>query len=356
MSTVRYRIIAVSVLMAFSLYLDRVCLGEIVKSNSFNNDVKLSKEQIGGILASFFFTYALFQVPAGWVSDRFGARRMLTGYILAWSVLTALTGFMTSSFGLLVTRLGCGIAQAGAYPTSNAIVRRWTRLEQRGVANSLISFGGRLGGTLAPFLTTMLILYIGGWRQTLWVYGVVGILIAIGYWWTVRDRPAEHPDCDAAEQEFIGTSHGRPSTAGQRHPDDAGCLLHKQKSVAEFAQPVFHQHWLGLSDYVAANIPDGIERRERDTRRGDGDDRVGHRHAGTTDWRVGDRSQRQAIWTAYRSSAAHQYRLHHRRHCLSLLPVHRFGLGYCGLLCDRVADDRRGQSVRVGIHAGCGWT
>ncbi|HIK93233.1 MAG TPA: MFS transporter, partial [Planctomycetes bacterium] len=212
MSSIRYRIIAVSVFMAFSLYLDRVCLSEIVKSNSFNNDVKLSKEQIGSILGSFFFTYALFQVPAGWVSDRFGARKMLTGYILAWSVLTALTGFMTTGSGLLLTRLGCGIAQAGAYPTSNAVLRRWTRLEQRGLANSLISFGGRLGGTLAPILTTMLILYIGGWRETLWLYGVIGILIAIGYWWTVRDRPAEHPSCDAAEQEYIGphTDDRRP--------------------------------------------------------------------------------------------------------------------------------------------------
>jgi MFS family permease len=212
MSTVRHRIVLVSVLMAFSLYLDRVCLSEVVKSDSFNNDVQLSDVQKGSILGSFFFTYALFQVPAGWFSDRFGARKMLTGYILAWSALTAMTGFMTTASGLLLTRLGCGIAQAGAYPTSNAILRRWTRLEQRGVANSLISFGGRLGGTLAPILTTMLIFYIGGWRETLWLYGVIGILIAIGYWWTVRDRPSEHPDCDVAEQDFIGppTDDRRP--------------------------------------------------------------------------------------------------------------------------------------------------
>ena len=72
------------------------------------------RSQIGAILGSFFFTYALFQVPAGWISDRFGARKMLTGYILAWSALTAMTGFMTTASGLLLTRLGCGIAQAGA--------------------------------------------------------------------------------------------------------------------------------------------------------------------------------------------------------------------------------------------------
>ena len=76
-----HRIIAVSMLMAFILYLDRICMGEIVKSVSFNQDLNLTQEQIGRILGSFFFAYALFQVPAGWASDRFGARPMLTIYI-----------------------------------------------------------------------------------------------------------------------------------------------------------------------------------------------------------------------------------------------------------------------------------
>lgn len=203
-TNVRYRIVFISILMAFSLYLDRVCLGEIVKADSFRADVQLSPEQIGRILGAFFFTYALFQVPAGWISDRFGARRMLTGYILAWSLLTGLTGLMTSSAALLAARLGCGVAQAGAYPTSSAVVRKWIRLERRGRASSLVSFGGRLGGTLAPFLTALLIIALGGWRQTLWLYGIVGVAIAAAYWWIVRDQPSEHPDCNEAELQRIG--------------------------------------------------------------------------------------------------------------------------------------------------------
>ncbi|MCA9048790.1 MAG: MFS transporter [Planctomycetaceae bacterium] len=212
-SQIRYHIVGVSVLMAVCLYLDRVCLGEIVKTASFNDDVKLSKDQIGQILSSFFITYALFQVPAGWISDRFGARKMLTGYILAWSVLTGLTGFMTGLTGLLLARLGCGIAQAGAYPTSSAVIRRWIRLDGRGKASALVSFGGRLGGTLAPILTAVCILSIGGWRQTLWLYGVLGIGIAAAYHLIVRDRPAEHPRCTSGELEFIG----RP--ADDRRPE-----------------------------------------------------------------------------------------------------------------------------------------
>src|SRR5689334_807516 len=60
---IRYRIIGVTMVMSFILYLDRICMGEIVKSVSFNRDLGLSKESIGQILGSFFFAYALFQVP-----------------------------------------------------------------------------------------------------------------------------------------------------------------------------------------------------------------------------------------------------------------------------------------------------
>jgi len=64
-TNIRHRIIAVSMLMAFILYLDRICLAEIVKSASFKADMPLSKEEIGQILGAFFFSYALFQVPTG---------------------------------------------------------------------------------------------------------------------------------------------------------------------------------------------------------------------------------------------------------------------------------------------------
>ncbi len=69
----------------------------------------------------------------------------------------------------------------------------------------MISIGGRLGGAVAPFLTMFLILNIGGWRLTLGLYGVLGIVVAIIYYLVVRDRPAEHADCNEAERRLIGT-------------------------------------------------------------------------------------------------------------------------------------------------------
>ena len=203
-TSIRSRIIWVTMLMAFILYLDRICMGEIVKSLSFNQELALSKEQIGQILGSFFFTYALFQVPAGWASDRFGARPMLTAYIVLWSLLTLATGLVSSFAGLLLVRLLCGAAEAGAYPTSMALVRKWIPLESRARASGMVALGGRIGGTLAPFLTIWLVVSFGNWRTSLWIDGVTGLLIALLFWKVARSSPHDHPKVNPAELALIG--------------------------------------------------------------------------------------------------------------------------------------------------------
>ncbi|MCC6507759.1 MAG: MFS transporter [Pirellulaceae bacterium] len=205
-TTVRYKIIGMTMLMAFILYLDRICMGEVVKSVSFNRDMGLTDEQIGSILGSFFFAYAMFQVPAGWASDRFGARPMLTAYIILWSMFTLLTGFVTGFVGLLIARLLCGAAEAGAYPTSMALIRKWIPVQGRGSASGMVALGGRIGGTLAPFLTIWLIVMLGNWRMSLWIDGVIGLVIAGLFWTVVRSSPREHPQVNDAELALIGTN------------------------------------------------------------------------------------------------------------------------------------------------------
>lgn len=213
---IRHRIIAVAMLMSFILYLDRICMGDIVKSVSFHNSVGLSQAQIGRVLGSFFLSYALLQVPAGWCSDRFGARPMLTIYITLWSLCTLMTGFMGGFVGLLLARLLCGAAQAGAYPTSMAMIRKWIPIGGSASASGLVSLGGRVGGTLAPILTSWMIVRLGGWRLPLWFYGSAGLFIAAIFWNVVRSSPAGHQRVNAAELELIGRPHGeRPFTANE---------------------------------------------------------------------------------------------------------------------------------------------
>lgn len=154
-SYVRYRVIFACMLMAILLYLDRFCIS--FAEVFIKDELGLSDKQIAIILGSFFASYALCQVPSGWLSDRFGARTMLTIYILMWSLFTALTGFVSGFVMLLIFRLGFGVGQAGAYPTSANLVSKWMPLSARGIASSMVSVGGRLGGALAPILTAFLI-------------------------------------------------------------------------------------------------------------------------------------------------------------------------------------------------------
>ena len=152
---VRHVIVFLLTLMSVLLYLDRFCVsfaGDYIKE-----DLGLSQTQMSWLLGPFFFLfYALAQVPAGWMSDRFGARLMLSIYVVGWSLFTAQMGLVAGFVLLLVARLMCGITQAGAYPTSGGVISHWIPLSKRATASAWVGLGGRMGGAMAPILTAFL--------------------------------------------------------------------------------------------------------------------------------------------------------------------------------------------------------
>ncbi|HVX61691.1 MAG TPA: MFS transporter [Pirellulales bacterium] len=247
-TSVRHIVLAVTTLASFLLYLDRVCISEVLKTDAAREALGLSDNQIGWTLSAFFWSYALGQVPSGWISDRFGARLMLTIYILSWSLFTAMTGWATGFAMLFVLRLSVGVAQAGAYPTSGAILGRWIPLLHRGMASSVVAFGGRVGGALAPYLTSLLIAACGGWRAVMLAYGAVGVVVAGAFAHFFRNRPDQHPHCNRAEQALI--SMGRPPAAASdgSHGADAGTPLVARRVVSSVSM------WLMCVSQFTTNI------------------------------------------------------------------------------------------------------
>lgn len=213
-TAVRFRVIGVTTLVAVMLYLDRICIAEIVKLDAFKSELGLAENQVGAILSAFFFAYAFAQVPAGWLADRFGARRMLPIYILLWSICTALTGLANGLVVIIIARIIFGIAQAGCYPTAGSLIRRWTSLPTRGTASSIVSFGGRLGGALAPMLTAWLLSDFLGWRWVLVLYGSSGLLVAALFWKIFRETPEEHPDVNQKEADLIRAGDDESKSSG----------------------------------------------------------------------------------------------------------------------------------------------
>ncbi|MBX3449323.1 MAG: MFS transporter [Planctomycetaceae bacterium] len=181
----RWSVVTVSSLMAVLLYVDRTCVG--VLQTYIAEDLSLTERDLGWFQSAFFWSYALAQVPSGWISDKWGMRVMLTTYILAWSLVTGLMGFAESLAALIALRLLCGLGQAGAYPTAAAILRAWVPTTQRGLASSIVALGGRAGGALAPILTAALI---------------VGLLPWVLTTSSVTDRPDLFRDFDAFRAEL----------------------------------------------------------------------------------------------------------------------------------------------------------
>jgi sugar phosphate permease len=157
-TNVRFLVVGTTALMSVLLYLDRFCIS--FAEVFIKEDLGLTDLQIGFMMSAFFWTYALGQVPMGWLTDRFGSRIMLVTFVLFWSLFTGLTGLAIGFSMLILLRFGFGFSQSGAYPTGANIVSKWAPFEWRGTASSIISTGGRLGGFLALYGTGYVILWL----------------------------------------------------------------------------------------------------------------------------------------------------------------------------------------------------
>ncbi len=203
---VRYAMITVTTLVAVMLYLDRVCLSILSEQIKplLGGTADEQKLRFADLTSAFFWAYALFQLPAGWLGDRFGPRLVLAAYLFLWSACTGLMGLANGFVALFVLRLGCGMFEAGAYPLAAGIVRTWMPAAVRGFASGCVSVGGRLGGAIAPPLTVWLASGgSDGWRRPFFVYGLIGVAGAIPFWLWYRNRPREHPAVNAAEADLI---------------------------------------------------------------------------------------------------------------------------------------------------------
>lgn len=201
---IRFGVLSATTAASIILYVHRAFVAELFKFPQVKSDLGLKDEDISWILSAFFLSYALLQVPCGWLADRFGRRIALTIEILLWSSVTAFSGFAKTALFLYVMRLILGIAQAGAYPAAGGLIGRWFPLSRRAAAISLVTSGGRVGGIITPLLTSFLVVELTmRWQDVMFLYGAVGIAIGVWYWLAARNEPADHPRCNLAEQQLI---------------------------------------------------------------------------------------------------------------------------------------------------------
>jgi MFS family permease len=150
-------------------------------------DLRIDTEQFGALGAVFLLGYAVMQVPSGWLADRWGSRSTLTLYALLWSTLTALIGFMPDFGSVLAIWFAMGMAQAGIFPCAAKAIGAWIPDTQKAMASGLVGSSTMLGTAAASTLTVFLLTQVS-WQFIYVMYGLAGIVWAIGFAIAVPER------------------------------------------------------------------------------------------------------------------------------------------------------------------------
>ena len=181
-------------------YLDRVCFS--TTAGVMSQDLGLSLEEIGLAGSCFVLGYVLFEIPGGWLADRFGARLMLTRIVIWWSAFTALTGIAWNLGSLVAIRFLFGCGEAGAFPGATSAIARWFPRNELARAQSIVMFGSRIGFAMTSWIVIALMTSYG-WRAVYWIFAVLGLVWAVGWSQWFRDTPEQHPSVGPTELAHI---------------------------------------------------------------------------------------------------------------------------------------------------------
>jgi MFS transporter, ACS family, glucarate transporter len=214
---VRWLIFTLACAASWLLYLHRYSWGVI--KGDLQSEYGINDEEIGWLDGAFMATYAVGQVPGGLAGDYFGARGVLTAIMLLWSAAVAGVCWTGGFAGLYGIRSAFGLAQAGAYPVLSKVTRNWFPASIRTSLQGIMTAMGRVGAACCPLIIATFLMGMLGlsWQGSLYVIAVPGVLVAVAFWLAVRNSPAEHPQCNQAEQALIdaGTTSGTGgNTAG----------------------------------------------------------------------------------------------------------------------------------------------
>jgi MFS family permease len=196
----RFVVVALMVTLAVITYVDRV--GISVALPVMVKDLGLTTIERTWVLSAFAWAYAVFEIPGGWLGDKIGPRRVLMRIVIWWSFFTAATGWAMGATSLIATRLLFGAGEAGAFPNMTRVFTTWLPVKERERAQATLWLATRLTGAFTPLLVAGILSLIG-WRRTFEVFGVIGVIWAIVFFWWFRDSPAEHPSVNKEELALL---------------------------------------------------------------------------------------------------------------------------------------------------------
>jgi MFS transporter, ACS family, D-galactonate transporter len=180
-------------------YVDRSNLS--IVAPFLSKELGLDPVQMGMLFSAFAWSYAVANLPGGYLIDRFGSRLVYGIAQLAWSISTLGLGAASAFASLFGLRFAVGLAEAPAFPVNNRVVSTWFPQRERGRATSTYASGQYVGSALlSPLLFWMAVNH--GWRSVFVFTGLAGIVSAAA-WLAVYREPRESTRANAEELALI---------------------------------------------------------------------------------------------------------------------------------------------------------
>lgn len=212
-TNVRWKLFLLLLVLVSVNYIDRGSIS--VALPIIQKEFNLGPEMVGLLLSAFFWTYALMQVPVGWLIDRFGPRKVVTASCVGWGAATAASGMAGGFLTMFIARMAIGVTEAGVMPAGGKLNALWMHSKERGRGATILDAGAPLGAGVGGILITWLISAAGGWRMAFVIAGILTVVLGLAIWWYVRDNPRDHKAVNDAEAEYIEASHRAEDEAAQ---------------------------------------------------------------------------------------------------------------------------------------------
>jgi MFS family permease len=223
----------VCALLFFSVavnYIDRMVIGILKKPLS--EQLGWNDADYGHITAAFSFAYAFGYLLGGRLMDKWGVKKGLPIFVLAWSVAATahgLVGFIgveeqfrmsypwfsfaqkgiiwvvlampMTAAGFMLARIALGLTEGGNFPGAIKAIAEWYPVKERAFATGLFNAGTNVGAILCPIAVPWIFSHLG-WQMTFYITGATG-LVWVALWWWIYEAPEKHPRLSPAELQYI---------------------------------------------------------------------------------------------------------------------------------------------------------
>jgi ACS family D-galactonate transporter-like MFS transporter len=219
----------IAFLLAFGVlvnFFDRINLS--VSRDALHDSFGLSLVAFGYLSSAFSWTYALMQMPAGVLLDRWGVRRVGRVSALLWSVSSFAAAVAPGLSWFFGARFLLGVSESPTFPANAKALGYWFTRDERGMATSITDAAAKFSTAIGVPFIGLLLLYFG-WRWSFAATGFISLLYFVLFYLVYRN-PREDEKLSEQELEFLLRGGTQPEDQVRaRSGSSLGYLLTQRK-------------------------------------------------------------------------------------------------------------------------------